>query len=73
MFNALYIARQQTPNGWIHKATLARIVFGCELSCLSINTVWAAVRRLKYSLSGTGWTIERTHGGVYRLVWQEGQ
>src|SRR5690242_9203046 len=66
-FNALYLARLQTPSGWLSDAAILRIGWDYDPSAVSEAVVRATISRLRGKLQGTTWRVENVHGGMYRL------
>lgn len=68
VFNALYLAKEQTDSGWVSDSVVLRVGWGYGADEVSEAIVRVTVYRLRVSLRGTCWWVETAGGGMYRLV-----
>jgi len=70
VFNALWLAKEQTPSGWISDAAILRIGWDWGTDDVTESLVKVAIHRLReyFKKSKEPWWVESAEGGMFRMV-----
>jgi len=68
VFNALWLAKEQTPSGWISDAAILRIGWDWGTEDVTESLVKVAIHRLRAHLKTSKWWVESAEGGMFRLI-----